>query len=189
MYYIHCKSLGSLWNTFKNNLFPPHRLSAIYGGTYMLDRPDATVVYEDGKVVGVMAQGETAKCKKVICDPSYSKDKCKHAGKVCNYCTLQKRKFFFHDYDCLKKHLLVNYNWNACNLGIHCSQNLSKYIYFVKESFFSNQGSLICFLCCRWWGLSAFWNTLSPTQMTWNPLRSSSLSTRSTDTGVSASSV
>lgn len=58
------------------------RLSAIYGGTYMLDRPDATVVYEDGKVVGVMAQGETAKCKKVICDPSYSKDKCKHAGKV-----------------------------------------------------------------------------------------------------------
>lgn len=50
----------------------------------MLDRPDATVVYEDGKVVGVMAQGETAKCKKVICDPSYSKDKCKHAGKVCN---------------------------------------------------------------------------------------------------------
>lgn len=48
----------------------------------MLDRPDATVVYEDGKVVGVMAQGETAKCKKVICDPSYSKDKCKHAGKV-----------------------------------------------------------------------------------------------------------
>lgn len=58
------------------------RLSAIYGGTYMLDRPDATVVYEDGKVVGVMAQGETAKCKKVICDPSYAKDKCKHAGKV-----------------------------------------------------------------------------------------------------------
>lgn len=58
------------------------RLSAIYGGTYMLDRPDATVVYEDGKVVGVKAQGETAKCKKVICDPSYAKDKCKHAGKV-----------------------------------------------------------------------------------------------------------
>ncbi|XP_061187653.1 rab GDP dissociation inhibitor beta-like [Saccostrea echinata] len=58
------------------------RLSAIYGGTYMLDRPDATVVYEDGKAVGVMAAGETAKCKKVICDPSYAKDKCKHAGQV-----------------------------------------------------------------------------------------------------------
>ena len=58
------------------------RLSAIYGGTYMLDRPDAAVVYEDGKVVGVSAQGETAKCKKVICDPSYAKEKCKHAEKV-----------------------------------------------------------------------------------------------------------
>lgn len=58
----------------------------------MLDRPDATVVYEDGKVVGVKAQGETAKCKKVICDPSYAKDKCKHAGKVC-YITPNREVF------------------------------------------------------------------------------------------------
>ena len=49
----------------------------------MLDRPDAEVAYENGKVIGVSAQGETAKCKMVICDPSYAKDKCKHAGKVC----------------------------------------------------------------------------------------------------------
>ncbi|CAG2255404.1 GDI1_2 [Mytilus edulis] len=58
------------------------RLSAIYGGTYMLDRPDAEIVYEDGKVVGVKAQGEVAKCKMVVCDPSYATDKCKTVGKV-----------------------------------------------------------------------------------------------------------
>jgi len=26
---------------------------------------------EEGKVVGVTSEGETAKCKKVVCDPSY----------------------------------------------------------------------------------------------------------------------
>ena len=58
------------------------RLSAIYGGTYMLDRPDAKIVYEDGKVVGVEAKGEVAKCKMVVCDPSYAPEKCKNVGKV-----------------------------------------------------------------------------------------------------------
>ena len=48
----------------------------------MLDRPDAEIVYEDGKVVGVKAQGEVAKCKLVVCDPSYAPDKCKSIGKV-----------------------------------------------------------------------------------------------------------
>jgi len=57
-------------------------LSAIYGGTYMLDRPDAKIVYEDGKVVGVEAKGEVAKCKMVVCDPSYAPEKCKNVGKV-----------------------------------------------------------------------------------------------------------
>jgi Rab GDP dissociation inhibitor len=26
---------------------------------------------DEGKVVGVTSEGETAKCKKVVCDPSY----------------------------------------------------------------------------------------------------------------------
>lgn len=30
---------------------------------------------ENGKVVGVTSEGETAKCKKVVCDPSYLPDK------------------------------------------------------------------------------------------------------------------
>ncbi|XP_046554725.1 rab GDP dissociation inhibitor beta-like [Haliotis rubra] len=58
------------------------RLSAIYGGTYMLDKEDATIVYEDGKVVGVSSAGETARCKMVVCDPSYAKEKCKKVGEV-----------------------------------------------------------------------------------------------------------
>ncbi|CAN1354048.1 Guanosine nucleotide diphosphate dissociation inhibitor 2 [Linum perenne] len=38
------------------------------------------VEFEDGKVVGVTSEGETAKCKKVVCDPSYLPGK--KVGKV-----------------------------------------------------------------------------------------------------------
>ena len=48
------------------------RLSAIYGGTYMLDKPIDEIVYgEDGKVIGVRSGEETVKAKQVIGDPSY----------------------------------------------------------------------------------------------------------------------
>ncbi len=59
-----------------------NRLSAIYGGTYMLDKPVAEIVYEDGRVVGVKSQGETAKCDCVVGDPSYFTDKVKKMGQV-----------------------------------------------------------------------------------------------------------
>jgi len=59
------------------------RLSAIYGGTYMLDKQcDEIVLDESGAVCGVKSEGETAKCKMVICDPSYAPDRCKTTGKV-----------------------------------------------------------------------------------------------------------
>lgn len=41
------------------------RLSAVYGGTYMLAKPDVEVVYENGVAVGVSSEGETAKAKLV----------------------------------------------------------------------------------------------------------------------------
>lgn len=42
------------------------RLSAIYGGTYMLDKPiDEIVLGEGGRVVGVRSGTEIAKCKQV----------------------------------------------------------------------------------------------------------------------------
>jgi len=58
------------------------RLSAIYGGTYMLDKPVDELVYEDGVVVGVRSGEEVARTKQVICDPSYAKDKVRTVGKV-----------------------------------------------------------------------------------------------------------
>jgi RAB protein geranylgeranyltransferase component A len=48
------------------------RLSAIYGGTYMLDKPiDEIVTDDNGKFIGVRSGSETVKAKQVIGDPSY----------------------------------------------------------------------------------------------------------------------
>ncbi|CAH2005096.1 unnamed protein product [Acanthoscelides obtectus] len=59
------------------------RLSAIYGGTYMLDKPiDEIVLGEGGKVVGVRSGTEVAKCKQVYCDPTYVPDRVKKTGQV-----------------------------------------------------------------------------------------------------------
>ncbi|KAJ1386110.1 Rab GDI protein [Sesbania bispinosa] len=59
------------------------RLSAVYGGTYMLNKPECKVEFdEEGKVVGVTSEGETAKCKKVVCDPSYLPGK-QHKLQLC----------------------------------------------------------------------------------------------------------
>lgn len=59
------------------------RLSAIYGGTYMLDKPIEEIkLGEDGKVVGVTSDGQTAKTKMVVGDPSYFDDLVKKVGKV-----------------------------------------------------------------------------------------------------------
>lgn len=62
------------------------RLSAVYGGTYMLSTPIEKFLYDaEGKVCGVQSvSGETAKCKMVVCDPSYvhGTAKIKLVGKV-----------------------------------------------------------------------------------------------------------
>ncbi|KAK9677416.1 hypothetical protein RND81_11G141900 [Saponaria officinalis] len=59
------------------------RLSAVYGGTYMLNKPDCAVAFDDsGKAIGVSSEGETAKCKKVVCDPAYLPDKVRKVGRV-----------------------------------------------------------------------------------------------------------
>lgn len=58
------------------------RLSAVYGGTYMLDKAVEEVVMEGGKVVGVKSGGEVAKTKMVIADPSYFPDQVKKVSQV-----------------------------------------------------------------------------------------------------------
>lgn len=67
------------------------RLSAIYGGTYMLNTDVDEVLYENGKAVGIKAtmkerdqEGEgmtfTTKCSKILADPSYFPQKVKPVG-------------------------------------------------------------------------------------------------------------
>ena len=48
----------------------------------MLSKPDATVAYEGGVAVGVSAEGETARAKLVVGDPSYFPDKVQKASRV-----------------------------------------------------------------------------------------------------------
>jgi len=58
------------------------RLSAINRGTYMLHKPCDGFVYDEaGKVCGVKSGEEVAKCKMVICDPSYAEAKKSRATK------------------------------------------------------------------------------------------------------------
>jgi len=59
------------------------RLSAIYGGTYMLDKAVDEIVFdENGKVTGVKSGEEIARCKQVYCDPSYVPNKVVKVGQV-----------------------------------------------------------------------------------------------------------
>jgi len=58
------------------------RLSAIYGGTYMLNKPIDEIIMDGGKVVGVKSEGQVAKCKFVIGDPSYFTNKSQKKGQV-----------------------------------------------------------------------------------------------------------
>ncbi|WVZ57354.1 hypothetical protein U9M48_007748 [Paspalum notatum var. saurae] len=67
------------------------RLSAVYGGTYMLNKPECKVEFdENGKAYGVTSEGETAKCKKIVCDPSYLPEKVKKVGKVARAICIMK---------------------------------------------------------------------------------------------------
>lgn len=57
------------------------RMSAVYGGTYMLNKPIDGLEYDDsGKVCGVRSGDEVAKTKIVIGDPTYFPDKVKKTG-------------------------------------------------------------------------------------------------------------
>jgi len=59
------------------------RLSAVYGGTYMLNKPIQGFTFdEEGKVTGVKSDDGVAKCKTVIGDPSYFSDRVKKIGTV-----------------------------------------------------------------------------------------------------------
>jgi Rab GDP dissociation inhibitor len=59
------------------------RLSAIYGGTYMLNKPIEGYEFDSkGRITGVTSEGQTVKCSKVIADPSYFPEKVKQVGQI-----------------------------------------------------------------------------------------------------------
>lgn len=63
------------------------RISAVNGGTFMLNTDINEVLYENGKVVGVKGPEGVANCKTVICDPTYAlrcglKDRVKLLDKI-----------------------------------------------------------------------------------------------------------
>ena len=60
------------------------RLSAVHGGTYMLNKPDIQVAYDEetGRACGATSEGVTAKAKFVVGDPSYFPGKVRKVGQV-----------------------------------------------------------------------------------------------------------
>lgn len=66
------------------------RLSAVYGGTYMLDKPGTPVFNQDGQIEGVQSGDEIAKTKVVVCAPEYALDRCKkHCQTIRAICILK----------------------------------------------------------------------------------------------------
>jgi len=100
------------------------RLSAIYGGTYMLSKPVEEIIYENGVVVGVKSEGEVAKCKLVIGDPSYFPTKVKKVGQVARQI-------------CVLNHPVPNTNnANSCQIIIpfkECKRQNDVYISVVSS--------------------------------------------------------
>jgi Rab GDP dissociation inhibitor len=66
------------------------RLSAVHGGTYMLQTPVDQVLYdENGRACGIKSGNCVAKCQFVAGDPSYFPERVHHKGKVVRqYCIL-----------------------------------------------------------------------------------------------------
>ncbi|GFR46645.1 hypothetical protein Agub_g8256 [Astrephomene gubernaculifera] len=59
------------------------RLSAVYGGTYMLNQPGVEVLYDEkGVAVGIKNGADVARAKVVVGDPSYFPGKVRVVGKV-----------------------------------------------------------------------------------------------------------
>ncbi len=63
------------------------RISAVNGGTFMLNTDINEILFEDGKIIGVKGGDGIAYCSTVICDPTYAlkcglKDRIKLVEKV-----------------------------------------------------------------------------------------------------------
>nr|XP_003421761.1 rab GDP dissociation inhibitor alpha [Loxodonta africana] len=100
---------------------------AIYGGTYMLNKTGDDIIMENGKGGGVKAEGEVARCKQLICDPSYIPDRVRKAGQVIRII-------------CVLSHPIKNTNdANSCQIIIPQNQvNRKSDIYVCMISYAHN---------------------------------------------------
>nr|XP_033483247.1 rab GDP dissociation inhibitor beta isoform X2 [Epinephelus lanceolatus] len=58
------------------------RLSAEYGGTFLLNRAVDELVMDNGQVKAVKSEGKLYSCKQLICDPSYVPNRVRKVGRV-----------------------------------------------------------------------------------------------------------
>uniref|UniRef100_A0A3B4UKH8 Rab GDP dissociation inhibitor n=2 Tax=Seriola dumerili TaxID=41447 RepID=A0A3B4UKH8_SERDU len=58
------------------------RLSAEYGGTFLLNKTVEEIVMENGKVKAVKSEGKLFHCKQLICDPSYVPNRVRKVGRA-----------------------------------------------------------------------------------------------------------
>ena len=95
----------------------------------MLDKPIDEIVFdESGKVAGVRSGNETAKCKQVFCDPSYSPTHVRKTGQVVR-CI------------CLMDHPLPNTKvrqMNSQRIGLNDPQLISYLVSGLYTGAFSN---------------------------------------------------
>jgi len=94
----------------------------------MLDKPVEEIVYgPDGRACGVKSQGEVAKCKFVVGDPSYFPSKVKKAGRVARII-------------CLLNHPIPNTNGeNSCQIILpqrEVKRGWDIYIMCISAEFF-----------------------------------------------------
>nr|XP_019957039.1 PREDICTED: rab GDP dissociation inhibitor beta-like [Paralichthys olivaceus] len=106
------------------------RLSAEYGGTFLLNRPVDEIVMDNGKVKAVKSEGKLFHCKQLICDPSYVPNRVRKVGRVIRVI-------------CLLNHPVKNtHEANSCQIIIPQAQlNRKSDIYISVVSFTHNVAS------------------------------------------------
>ncbi|XP_028262395.1 rab GDP dissociation inhibitor beta [Parambassis ranga] len=106
------------------------RLSAEYGGTFLLNRAVDEIVMENGKVAAVKSEGKLFHCKQLICDPSYVPNRVRKVGRIIRVI-------------CLINHPVKNtHDANSCQIIIPQAQlNRKSDIYISVVSYTHNVAS------------------------------------------------
>ncbi|XP_039971406.1 rab GDP dissociation inhibitor beta [Xiphias gladius] len=106
------------------------RLSAEYGGTFLLNRVVDEIVMDNGKVKAVKSEGKLFHCKQLICDPSYVPSRVRKVGRVIRVI-------------CLLNHPVKNtHETNSCQIIIPQAQlNRKSDIYISVVSYAHNVAS------------------------------------------------